>query len=265
MTGLPTCLRRSEASASRRQGARIGAALVAAGVLAATAAGARAQSLAEAEAAFRDGRFLEAADLGEAIGTSDALAMAANSLAIHGYYLAEDDDKQPLFERAMALAGTAVAVDGGNAWAHFQTSHAMGRYAQTLGVLEALSEGYAGRIRAAIDAALGLEPDMVWAHLSLAAWHAEIVAKVGFIIAGILYGASEEDALAHYERAYALAPDDSTVNLEFAIGLLTLDDDDYVERARSLLAHAAELPAEDAYGQIVRAQAEARLAALGGG
>jgi hypothetical protein len=244
--------------------ARIAGALVAACVLAA-AAGARAQSLAEAEAAFHDGRFLEAADLGEAIGTSDALAMAAAALAIHGYYLADDGDKQPLFKRGMALAEKAVALDGGNAWAHFQTSHTMGRYAQTLGVLEALSEGYAGRIRAALDAALALDPDMMQAHLSLGAWHAEIVASAGFIMAAILYGASEEDALAHYERAYALAPDDSTVNLEFAIGLVTLDDDDYVERARSLLAHAAELPAEDAYGRIVRAQAEARLAALGGG
>jgi hypothetical protein len=242
-------------------GARIAAALVAAGLL---AAGARAQSLAEAEAAFRDGRFVEAADLGEAIGTSDALAMAANALAIHGYYLAENDDKQPLFERATALAEKAVALDRGNAWAYFQESHAMGRYAQTLGVFEALSEGYAGRIHDALDAALALAPEMVQAHLSLGAWNAEIVASAGFIMASILYGASEEESLVHFERAYALAPDDATVNPEFAIGLLTLDDDEYGERARSLLGHAAKLPAEDAYGRIVRAQAEARLAALGG-
>ena len=241
----------------------IAAALFAAGFLVATA-GAQAQSLAEAEAAFHDGRFLEAADLGEAIDTSDALAMAVAALAIQGYYLADDGDKQPLFKRGMALAERAVALDGGNAWAYFQTSHAMGRYAQTLGVFEALEEGYAGRIHDALDAALALDPDMVQAHLSLGAWNAEIVASAGFIMANILYGASEEDALAHYERAYALAPDDSTVNLEFAIGLVTLDDD-YVERARSLFAHAVELPVEDAYGRIVRAQAEARLAALGGG
>ncbi len=98
----------------------IAAALFAAGLLVATD-GARAQSLAEAEAAFHDGRFLEAADLGEAIGTSDALAMATAALAIHGYYLADDGDKQPLFKRGMALAEKAVALDGGNAWAPSST------------------------------------------------------------------------------------------------------------------------------------------------
>ena len=236
-------------------------ALIALAGLCVAAAPALAEAPEKARAAFAEGYFLEAADLGEAAATPDSLALAARALVIHGYYLAEDDDKQALFTRAVGLAEAAVAGDAGNAQAHLQHSHAMGRYAQTIGVLEALSEGYAERIRAAIDNALAIEPDMVPALLSLAAWNAEIVASAGFL-ADMLYGATEEDALAVYGRAHALAPDSHSVNLEYAIGLLVLDDDDNCDQARDLLTRAATLPTDNAYEEIIRDQAETRLAAL---
>ena len=212
-------------------------------------------------AAFAEGRFLEAADLGEAAATPDSLALAARALVVHGYYLAEAGAKQALFTRAVGLAEAAVAGDAGNAQAHLRHAHAMGRYAQTVSVLEALGDGYAERIRAALDNALAIEPDLVPALLSLAAWHAEIVASAGFL-ANLLYGATEDDALALYGRAHALAPDSHGANLEYAIGLLTLDDDDNCGQARDLLTHAATLPTANAYEKIIRGQAEARLGVL---
>jgi len=48
------------------------------------AADASAQSIEVARSAFADGRFLEAADLGEALGTSDGYTQAAQSLAVCG-------------------------------------------------------------------------------------------------------------------------------------------------------------------------------------
>ena len=41
-----------------------------------------AQTMEEAGTAYAEGRFLEAADLAEAVGTSDAYALAAKSVAI---------------------------------------------------------------------------------------------------------------------------------------------------------------------------------------
>ena len=215
-----------------------------------------------AREAFADGRFLEAADLGEAAATPDSLALAAEALAIHGYYLAKDGDKQALFTRAIGLAEAALAGDAGNAQAHLQHAHTMGRYAQTIGDFEAFNAGYAERTRAAIDNALAIEPDMVPALLSLAAWHAEIVAAAGGFMADLLYSATEEDALALYGRAHALAPDNAGVDLEYAIGLLLLDDDDNCVQARDLLRRAATLPIDNGYEEIVRDQAEIRLAVL---
>lgn len=224
---------------------------------------AMAESLEEAEQAYIEGRYLEAAEIGEALQTSDGYALAADALAVYGYYLAKGVDKQPLFERAMANAREAIQRDAANPEAHLQSAHAMGRYAQTIGVLEALNEGYAEKIREAIDNALLLDPELAPAHLSLAAWHAEIVGSAGFM-ADFLYGATEEDALAHYQKAYELAPDQKAINLEYATGLLILDDEDYADRAREMLQRAIELPAVDAYDGIVHEKAISKLAELNG-
>ncbi len=222
-----------------------------------------AASLEEAERAYIEGRYLDAAEIGEALESSAGLALAADALAVYGYYLAKEDDKQPLFERAMANAREAIQRDASNPEAHLQSAHAMGRYAQTIGVLEALNEGFAEKIREAIDNALLLDPELAPAHLSLAAWHAEIVGSAGFM-ADFLYGATEEDALAHYQKAYELAPDQKAINLEYATGLLILDDEDYADRAREMLKRAIELPAVDAYDGIVHERAVSKLEELNG-
>ncbi|MXX04434.1 MAG: hypothetical protein F4Z49_11930, partial [Gemmatimonadetes bacterium] len=54
------------------------------GALVLLAVGANAQSIDDARIAFEEGRFLEAADLAEALGTSVGYALAAQSLAVHG-------------------------------------------------------------------------------------------------------------------------------------------------------------------------------------
>ncbi len=222
---------------------------------------AAAQSFEDAFAEMQMGNFLAAADAGEQLATSQGYALAAESLGIHGYYRASDDDKQELFKRGWENAEKAIALDGNNANAHLQHAHTMGRYAQTIGVLEALNEGFATKIREALDSALALDPDLAGAHISLGAWHAEIVASAGFM-AGILYGAGADDAIAHYQKALSLIPDAGVAHLEYAIGLITLDVDEYAAEACQSLARAIESPAPDAFAEIVREQAQERLAVL---
>ena len=223
-----------------------------------------AQSIEEARAVYAEGRFREAADLAQMLDTSDGYALAANSLAIYGYYLAPDSEKEGLFRRAMAFARKAIRLDAANPEAHLQLAHAMGRHAQVIGLLKALREGYARQVRDAIQAALRLAPDMAAAHLSLGAWHAGAVSTGGFF-AGLLYGANEEDALAHFERALALAPGEKMVLLEYALGLLSLDAIGNREEARDLLERAIRLPQTDAHDRIIHQKAVERLATLDGG
>ena len=222
-----------------------------------------AQSIEAARAAQDDGRFIEAARLAEGLETSAGYALATESLAIHGYYVATDPEKEALFKRAMGLADEAVRLDPANPQAHLQSAHAMGRYAQTVGAVKAIAQGYVGKVRQAIEDALARDPEMAGAHLSLATWHAETINGAGFA-ARVVLGASRKRALAHYERAMELAPDEKLVYVEYALGLVLLDRKKDRKPARDLLARAIETPPKDAYDRILHELAVKRLESLGG-
>lgn len=219
------------------------------------------QSIELARTALSEGRFVEAATLGEALNTSDGYALAAEALAIHGHYLAAEDAKPEVLGRAMQLGQEAIRKDSENPAAHLQQAHAMGRYTQAVGTLKVKRE-YAGRVRAALERALFLEPGLAEAHLSLGAWHAEAIRGGGFM-ARVLFGASGSDALAHYDAALELAPDAKIVHAEYALGLLLLDRRRNLEEARSLLERARDLPSRDAHDRIVHDRVVAKLAELG--
>ena len=223
-----------------------------------------AQSIEEARTVYAEGRFTEAADLAQVLDTSEGYALAANSLAIYGYYVAPDSEKEGLFRRATDLARKAIRLDAANPEAHLQLAHTMGRHAQAIGILEALNEDYANQVRDAIQEALRLAPDMAAAHLGLAVWHAEALGAGGFL-ASLLYGANEEDALAYFERALELAPQEKIVLLEYALGLLSLDVIGNRGKARNLLERAIRLPQKDAHDRIIHRKAVERLAPLGDG
>ena len=218
------------------------------------------QSIDAARNALREGLFVEAAEIGETLNTSDGYALAAEALAIHGHYLAAEDTKTELLDRAMQFGQEAIRKDPDNPAAHLQHAHAMGRYTQAVGTLKVKRE-YAGRVRAALERALFLKPGLAEAHLSLGAWHAEAIAGGGFM-ARVLFGASGNEARAHYKAALELAPDAKIVHAEYALGLLLLDRRRHLEEARSLLERARALPSLDAHDRIVHDRAIANLAEL---
>ncbi len=234
---------------------------IAQALLLASAVGA--QSIEAARTAYAEGRFIDAAELAASLETSEGYALAAKSLAIHSYHIAQNNEKRTLFDRATLLAREAIRLDPVNPEAHLELAHVMGRQAQTLGVLKAVNEGYAEKVREAIEEALRLDPEMMSAHLSLATWHAEAVNSGGFM-ARVLYGATEKGALEHYQKALEFAHDEKVVFVEYALGLLLLDDDGNREQARDLLMRATEIPLEDAYDCIIHQRAVARLTALDG-
>ena len=213
-----------------------------------------------AREALREGRFVEAADLGEALGTSEGYALAAESLAIYGHYLAPPEQRVDLLDRAMRLAGDAIRSDADNPRAHLQSAHATGRYTQAIGTLK-VKRDHARQVRAALELALALDSELAEAHLSLATWHAEAIAGGGFM-ARMLFGASGKDAIRHYETALELAPDAKIVHAEYALGLLLLDGRKNRDEARRLLEQAVELPVGDAHDRIVHDRAVAKLAEL---
>ena len=224
---------------------------------------AAAESIETARAAFSEGRYIEAADLGEALGTASGHALAAEALAIYAHYLAQDEEKAPLLQRAMRSAETAIELDPDSAEAHLQSAHATGRYSQLFAPMKAMQEGYPKQVRALIERAVELDPSHFGAHLSLASWHAEAIGKGGMMARAML-GANKKAAFVHFEKAMALAPDRNVVLIEYAKGLLMLERRKGRSEARSLLVRAIELPPQDAFQQILHELAIERLAALDG-
>jgi len=81
-------------------------------------------------------------------------------------------------------------------------------------------------------------------------------------MARVLFGASGNEARAHYNAALELAPDAKIVHAEYALGLLLLDRRRHLEEALSLLQRARELPSRDAHDRIVHDRVIAKLAEL---
>lgn len=217
--------------------------------LAFLAADASAQSIDEARAAFADGRFLEAAELGEALGTSGGYALAARSLAVYAHYEAPEEEWGDLIERAMRMGDEAVRADSTNPEAYYQSVHAVGRYAKRAGTITALRKGLGGKVRNLLEATLALDPDHIGAHIGFGGWHADIAAS-GFI-ARRMYGGRKEEAVAYYERALELAPESKVVMLEYAVRLPELDKENGEERAREMLEKAIALPVRDVYENYI--------------
>ena len=238
------------------EGGQVGAA----GANAQSATGANVQLIDEARTAFEEGRFLEAANLAEALGTSEGYALAARSLAVYGHHVAAGDERMGFLERPMQLGEEAVRADSANAEAYYQSAHAVGRYAQSVGNVTALRRGLAGKIRGLLEDTLAIRPEFAEAHMALGSWHAGIVSAGR--IARFLYKGNRKDAVFHYERALELEPDSKVILMEYALSLPELDREGGRERAGALLSRAAGLPVRDAYGEFIQQDVLKALAEL---
>ena len=211
--------------------------------------------------AFDEGDFLEAANTAAELGTADGFALAANSLAIYGYHIAAGREQKDIFARATDYGLEAVRLDPLNTQSHLQLAHAMGRYAQVVGIIEMLGNRYVRRVRDAVETAAELDPESAIAHLGIAVWHAEALDKAGFV-ARLLFGASSASALEHIELALEFGPELKVVRLESGYALLLLSERRHGDRARQLLRDARELPIGNAWDGFLQERALAMLAAM---
>ena len=223
---------------------------------------ATASSIEDARAAWTRGQFIEAARIGESLATSEACALAARSLVVQAVYVASEADRKAMLEHATALARRAVEIDPGNAHAHVELARAIGRSAEAIGPFKAANEGYAEKILEAAQTAVRLDPGIPAAYLSVGGWHAGIVGMAGSFLARLTYGATERDAVAAFERALELAPDAKEVPYQYALSLLTIDDDEHREQARALLKRAIALPSTNAYLRLLHGKAVEHLERL---
>jgi tetratricopeptide (TPR) repeat protein len=194
---------------------------------------------------YHQGEFHAACEAGLAAGL-DGYNAANKAAMIYATYL-EDDDKRKLeiFQAISARCDELQRAQPKNVNAHYFQAYALGRYSQGISVLKALTDGLGGRIKSALEATLRLEPKHAEAHSALGAYHAEVVDKMGAMVAKLTYGATREIAVKHFETALRLLPDSAIARIEYANALVLLFGDKRMDDAIDLYEKAAAAaPAE---------------------
>jgi tetratricopeptide (TPR) repeat protein len=197
--------------------------------------------LQEAWRAFHAGDFAKAAEL----GAGHVVAVKATSIYAN-HVEKKVAVKTKLFQDAMELADGLMKSEPSNANAYYQYAYAAGRYAQSISVMKALKDGYGGKIKAALETALKLDPKHADAHTAMGAYHAEIIDKVGAMMGKLTYGANKDESVKHYETALKLNPQSPIATIEYANGLLMLFGDQQVDKATKLYDKAAKMKGRDA-------------------
>jgi tetratricopeptide (TPR) repeat protein len=204
----------------------------------------------EAWRLFHAGEFAEAVAAGLKAGGA-GLTAANKAQAIYANGVEPQEARRiALFEEVMKRAEAQAKQEPKNASAHYLYAYAAGRYSQRISVAKALAQGYGGKIRAALEAALALEPRHADAHIAMGAYHAEIIDKVGSLVGGLTYGASKDKGEEHFRKAVKLAPDSPIAHVEMANGLVLLHGKKMVEEAGRLYGKAAQMEPRDAMEKL---------------
>ena len=213
----------------------------------------------EAWRLFHQGKFAEAHALGTEAGAAAATA-ADKAQAIYANGVEpREPAKLALFEEVMKRAEARARAEPKNANAHYLFAYAAGRYSQRISVSKALAQGFGGRIRSALEAALALQPRHAEAHIAMGAYHAEIIDKMGALVGGLTYGAKRDAGEAHFRKALALAPESPIAHIEMASGLVLLHGKRMAEEAGKLYSKAARLSPRDAMEALDVAAARAEI------
>ncbi|MGH2958908.1 MAG: hypothetical protein ACRDKE_04840 [Solirubrobacterales bacterium] len=209
--------------------------------------------------AFHAGEFQKAFDLGKKAG-AEGTNVTNKAQAIYANYL-EENEKQKLdfFLEAAERAENLQSTQPKNANAFYWQAYSLGRYAQGISVVKALTQGIGGKVKTALETAIKLAPKHADAHTALGSYHAEVIDKVGSMIGGLTYGAKKDTALKMFQTALKLNPDSAIARVEYANGLVMLEGKKAIAQAEKLYNEAAGVEAFDAMEKLDVEMAKAEL------
>lgn len=207
-------------------------------------------ALVDAWIAFHAGEFEKAAKLGLAAGIA-GYSVANKATSIYANYLEKSDTKKLTFyEEVAARCEEQQAENPKDPAGFYWHAYALGRYAQGISIVKALSQGIGNKVKASLDATIKLSPKHADAHIGLGAYHAEIIDKVGAMIGGLTYGAKKDEGLKHFKKALELNPDSAIARVEYANGLVMLEGKKKMNDAVALYEEAAAFEAKDAMERL---------------
>jgi len=199
---------------------------------------------------YHAGEFAQAVDAGNAAGGAGVNA-AVKAQVVYATYLEKNEKaKLALLDEAMGWAEARRGKAPKDPNAHYFFAFAAGRYGQGISVAKALAQGLGGKVRDALLTSIRLEPKHADAHIAYGSYQAEVIDKVGGIVAGVTYGAKKDSALEHFQKALKLNPDSAIARVEYANGLLMLFGKGRVGDAEKLYQEAAACKPADAMERL---------------
>jgi len=205
---------------------------------------------------YHAGDFGAAVEAGLAAGL-DGYSAANKSAAIYATYLEKSEARKlKILGEAMERGEEAIAGRPKDPNAFYFYALAAGRYSQGISVAKALSLGLGGRVKDALLQTIRLQPKHADAHIAFGSWNAEIVGKVGGMMARLTYGATRDAALEYFQRAIKLNPGSAIARVEYANGLALLFGKERLKDAEKLYAEAAKLKPADAMERLDVASAK---------
>jgi hypothetical protein len=209
-------------------------------------------------ALFHAGEFQKATEAGLKIGGA-GITVANKAQSIYANYLEKSEkNKFALFLEVAGRAEAQATEDPKNANAHYQIAYALGRYSQGISVAKALAQGLGSKVKGALETAIKLQPKHADAHITLGAFHAEVIDKVGSLL-GRTQGASKDAGLTMFKTALKLNPTSAIAMVEYANGLVMLEGDKKMKEAEKLYADAAACEPLDAMERLDVEMAKAEL------
>lgn len=199
---------------------------------------------------YHAGEFADAVEVGRKAGGAGINA-AVKAQMIHANYLEKSENaKHALLEEAAEWADARRREVPKDANAHYLYAYALGRYSQGISISRALAQGYGGKIKEALTTAIKLQPRHADAHIAYGSYQAEIIDKVGGLVAGMTYGARKDSALENYQKALKLNPDCAIARVEYANGLLMMFGKARMAEAEKLYREAAAVEPADAMERL---------------
>ena len=224
---------------------------------------ARAATNDEIFAIYARGDYEQAARIGEASHTAPGLAIAAR--AVLAADVLRDTPCLACLERAEKLSREAIAADPHFAFGQVWLAVALGYQARIVGAVEARMRNTPAQSRAALDRAVADDPDNAYAVSALGGWHIEVVRGGGAPLARLFYGARESAAIALFDRAIRLAPDNVAVRYQVALALAGFDVNKYRTRITSEFKASIAGSPDTAYEKKIQSRAADLLALMNQG
>jgi hypothetical protein len=214
--------------------------------------------LLEAWALFHAGDFQKAHEAGVKLGAAGT-SVANKAQAIHANYLEKSEkNKLAMFMEVAQRAEAQQKAEPKNPAGWYWQAYALGRYSQGISVAKALAQGLGAKVKHALQTTIELEPKHADAHIALGTFHAEVIDKVGKLLAKT-QGADAATGLRMFTRALELNPTSAIAMVEYANGLVMLEGDKRMKDAEQLYADAAACTPMDAMERLDVEMAKAEL------